>query len=170
MRHSGGMAYGPGYAYPPADPSPPPPPPPGFPARRRAPLGVHLVAVLLYLTGLTLLFAATGTVLLHYGDGRVAGNELPASTQEWISGFGLPIAALSAVVGLFALLLGRRVHRGRQWARIAVLGFSALSLVTNGYMLVTTGMADPLTGLVLPVLNLVLLNTGAARGYFRGYQ
>jgi hypothetical protein len=33
--------------------------------------------------------------------------------------------------------------------------------------LVTTGVADPLSGLVLPTLYLVLLNTRAARDWFR---
>jgi hypothetical protein len=157
--------YGPGYGYASYPPTAPPPPPP--PPRMRAPLGVHIVAVLQYVTGLVLLLAALAIGVVTFRDGRVGDTELPESVRSAVTGMGLAIAAFCAVLGLFALMIGRRLQRGRQWARLLVIVLSALSLAANVYSLVTTGLADPLSGLVLPSLYLVLLNTRAARDWFR---
>lgn len=162
------MAYGPGhgYAYPPLPPSPPHAQPP-----RHAPLGVHIVAVLQYLSGTVLLVLAAVIGVVAFNDGLVGGRELPASVRAAVTGAGPAIAVLLIVAGLLALLLGRRLHRGRQWARVVVLAVSGASLGVNGWSLVRTGLADPLSGLVLPALYLVLLNTRPARAWFarRGY-
>lgn len=159
------MAYGYTHAYP-----PPPPPPPPPPARRRAPAEVHLAAFLLYITGVVLLFVAVAALAVRLDDRRVEGRYLPVGTSDWVSTLSLPIAALAAVGALAAFVIGRRVHRGRQWARLFVLAVSALGLGLNGFMLVKAGFADPLTGLVLPVLYLALLNTRAARDFYAGRQ
>jgi len=170
--------YASGYAYPttqqypaypeyggyPPDPYGPPPPPPAPP---RAPVGVHIVAIMQYLTGLVLVLAAVAIGIVTFNEGRVGDTELPDSVRGAVTGAGLAIAALALVCGLIAISIGLRVHRGKQWARVLVLILSALSLATNVYTLVTTGVADPLTGLVLPILYLVLLNTRAARDWFR---
>jgi hypothetical protein len=172
--------YASGYAYPPPgypagypatqqypaypDPYGAPPPPPAPP---RAPVGVHIVAVLQYLTGIVLVLAAVAIGVVTFNDGRIGDTELPGSVRGAVTGAGLAIAALCLVAGLIAIAIGRRVHRGRQGARVLVLVLSALSLAMNVYSLVTTGVADPLSGLVLPTLYLVLLNTRAARDWFR---
>jgi hypothetical protein len=129
---------------------------------------VHLAAALLYITGLVLLFAAVAALVVRFDDSQVAGTYLPESASEWVRTLSLPIAALAAVGALAAIVIGRRVHKGRQWARLLVLVVSAVSLGLNGFMLFTAGFADPLTGLVLPVLYLALLNTRAARHFFAG--
>jgi hypothetical protein len=177
--------YGPGYAYPPtqqypAHPDypgyPPPPdaygpgpygPPPPPPAPPRAPVGVHIVAIMQYLTGIVLVLAAVAIGIVTFNEGRIGDTELPESVRGAVTGAGIAIAALALVAGLIAISIGRRVHRGKQWARVLVLILSALSLATNVYALVTTGAADPLTGLVLPILYLYLLNTRPAREWFR---
>jgi hypothetical protein len=159
------MAYGYTHAYPPEAPPPPPPP-----ARRRAPTEVHLAAALLYFTALFLCFAAVAFAAATYADGRVAGTDLPETAREWGAQLGLPMAALAVVGALAAFVVGRRVHKGRRWARLFVIVVSLFGLGLNGFMLVRTGFADPLTGLVLPVLYLALLNTRAARDFFAGRQ
>ena len=148
--------------YPP-DPYRPPPPP----APPRAPVGVHIVAVLQYVTGIVLILAAVAIGIVTFNEGRVGDTELPESVRGAVTGAGIAIAALALVAGLIAISIGRRVHRGRQGARVLVLVLSALSLAANVYTLITTGVADPLSGLVLPTLYLVLLNTRAARDWFR---
>jgi hypothetical protein len=155
-------AYPPGAGGYPPGAAPPPPPP-----RRRAPLGVHIVAVLQYLTGLVLLLAAVAIGLVTFHQGRIGDTELPESVRSAVTGAGVAIAAFCAVLGLLALLIGRRIHRGRQWARVLLIVLSGVSLGANVYSLFTTGLADPLSGLVLPSLYLVLLNTRPARDWFR---
>jgi hypothetical protein len=151
----------PGYGPPGPTGGPPGPPPP--PPRRSAPAVVHLVAVLYYVSGLVLLLGAVAIGLVTFGDRQVAGYDLPA----FVDSYGLELGALAAFLGLVALLLGRRLQRGRQWARMFVLGLSVLSLGANLWTLFTTGTAEPLTGLVLPILSLILLNTTVARTWFR---
>jgi hypothetical protein len=128
---------------------------------------VHIVAVMQYLTGIVLILAAVAIGIVTFNDGRVGDTELPESVRGALTGAGIAIAALALVAGLIAIAIGRRVHRGKQWARVLVLILSAVSLAANVYTLVTTGVADPLSGLVLPTLYLVLLNTRAARDWFR---
>jgi hypothetical protein len=120
-----------------------------------------------YLTGIVLVFGAVAIGIVTFNDGRIGDTELPESVRGAVTGAGIAIAALCLVAGLIAISIGRRLHRGRQGARILVLVLSALSLAANVYSLVTTGVADPLSGLVLPTLYLVLLNTRAARDWFR---
>lgn len=162
MRHAWRMAYAPGYT----DPVPTPPQPVA-PGRRGAPLGVRIVAVLQYLTGAVALLAVPMIVLVKYGDGAVGGRPLPETVRSAVYGWGLPSAALALVVGVLSLAIGLRLHRGKQWARVFTIGLSGLSLALNIWSLVSTGSADPLTGLVLPTLYLGLLNTPAARDWFR---
>lgn len=176
--YASGYAYPPAAGYPatqqypgqpeyggyPADPYGPPPPPPAPP---RAPVGVHIVAVMQYLTGIVLILASVAIGIVTFNEGRIGDTELPESVRGAVTGAGIAIAALTLVAGLVAISIGRRVHRGKQWARVLVLILSALSLAANVYSLVTTGVADPLSGLVLPTLYLVLLNTRAARDWFR---
>jgi hypothetical protein len=120
-----------------------------------------------YLTGIVLILAAVAIGVVTFNEGRIGDTELPESVRGAVTGAGIAIAALALVAGLIAISIGRRVHRGKQWARVVVLVLSAFSLAANVYSLVTTGVADPLSGLVLPTLYLVLLNTRPARDWFR---
>lgn len=179
MAYQNSYGQPPGYGYPatqqypaypthpgyPAQPDYGPPPPPPRPAR--APVQVQIVAVMQYVTGLALVLAAVVIGLVTFNDGRVGDSELPESLRGAVTGAGIAIAALALVAGLIAIAIGRKLHRGKQAARVLVLALSAFSLAFNVYALVTTGAADPLTGLVLPTMYLVLLNTRPARDWFR---
>jgi hypothetical protein len=156
----------PGPGQPPDYYGPPPPPPPGY-GMGGAPVGVHIVAVMQYVTGLVLILAAGVIGVITFNDGRIGDSEVPQSIRGAVTGAGIAIAALALVAGFIALSIGRRLHRGRRGARILVIVLSAVSLGVNVYTLVTTGVADPLTGLVLPTLYLVLLNTPPVRAHFR---
>jgi hypothetical protein len=131
-------------------------------ARRSAPAPVHAVALLLYLGGLILfalaVVAATGGSLFDQGL-----DQVPAV------GGGLPLAAIYGFIGLFMLAIGRKVQRGRGWARVLVILLSLVSVAVTLY----TGFRSPdgtsnvLLGLVFPVLYLILLFTPSARSWFR---
>jgi uncharacterized membrane protein YphA (DoxX/SURF4 family) len=127
---------------------------------------VHIVAVLQYISGIVMLLAAVAIVFVTYGSGEIRGNALPPSVRT-VASAGLAIAALTTVGGLLALMIGRRLQRGKQWARVLMIALSAVSLGANIYALIRTGVADPLSGLVLPILYLLLLNTPPARAFFR---
>lgn len=146
----------------------PPPAPPQY-GLRAAPVGVHIVAVLQYVTGVVLILAAGVIGVITFNDGRIGDTSVPESIRGAVTGMGLAIAALALVAGFIALSIGRRLHRGRRGARLLVLVLSAVSLGINVYTLVTTGVADPLSGLVLPTIYLVLLNTPPVRAWFRRY-
>jgi hypothetical protein len=132
------------------------------PTRRSAPAPVHAVALLLYLGGL-LVFALA---VVAAGGGSLLGNQLD---QVPATGGGLPLAAIYGFVGLFMLAIGRKVQRGRGWARGLVIILSVVSVVVTLY----TGFSSPdgtsnvLLGLVFPVLYLILLFTPSARSWFR---
>lgn len=151
-------ASGPTGPYPPAGYGYPPPPPP---PRYSAPWPVHSVAVSYYLCGGGLVLGAVAIVLSRFGY-----TDLPEGVTSALSGAGLPMAALIAVVGLLAFPIGRRLQHGVRWARTFVMVLSALSLAVNALTLVSSGAAEPLSGLVLPILSLVLLNTPPARSWF----
>jgi hypothetical protein len=136
---------------------------------RGRPVGVHIVAVMQYVTGVVLILAAGVIGVITFNDGRIGDSTVPESIRGAVTGAGLAIAALALVAGFIALSIGRRIHRGRRGARILVIVLSAVSLGINVYTLVTRGVADPLSGLVLPTLYLVLLNTPPVRAWFRRY-
>lgn len=72
------------------------------------------------------------------------------------------------IVGLITLVVAYKLQKGRSWARTLVLVLSVLGLLANLFLLVTQGMgALSLTGVAYCVAMLVLLNTKAARGWFR---
>lgn len=156
----------PGPGQPPDYYGPPPPVPPGHGTGGR-PVGVHIVAIMQYVTGVVLILAAGVIGVITFNDGRIGDTTVPESVRGAVTGAGLAIAALALVAGFIALSIGRRIHRGRQGARVLVIVLSAVSLGINVYTLVTRGVADPLSGLVLPTLYLVLLNTPPVRAYFR---
>jgi hypothetical protein len=164
----GYQAVPPGYPGYPAYPGYPP-----YPARRGAPGSVLTVAVLQYLGGLLSLLTGVLVGLLALGATRInvapdVTSQLPPGLASSIAGLGLAVGGLVVLAGLVAIWFGRKLHRGRQWARILALVVSGLSIVGTLYNgLLGPGDVNVLTGLVVPVLYLVLLNTRAARSYFR---
>ncbi|GAA0736229.1 hypothetical protein Drose_18765 [Dactylosporangium roseum] len=140
-----------------------------FPARTTAPVSLHVVAIFQYLGGLVTLaigglFALAAFELvpeLHYdtSTGRYADVKPAAGV----------IFAVFAVVGLTAIVLGRKVQRGRDWARIVLTVLNLLSVAAGLWQGYTTGRAygATLVSIALPLLFVVLLNTRAARSWCR---
>ena len=152
------------------------PPPPAYGhARRSAPPGVHVLAILQYLAGfLTLgvaaLFAWAAVVLANGTYADVSGTPIADDLIDDDGAamiFGV-IAGVIAFFGLLTIFLGRKLQRGRQWARVVVLMLSMLSLVSVVTSLALRQQVDvSVASLAYPVLCLILLNTGAARSWFR---
>jgi hypothetical protein len=157
----GGMSYGYHPTYPPTQIDY------GYPepARRSAPASVHVVAIMQYLGGLVLLVLGAVAAAVALGGERYIDS---APVAADLRGAGLAIGAVFAFVGLLTLVIGRKIQRGRQWARVLVLVLSVLSIVGTLYTgLVRGDETNALTGLVVPVIYVVLLNTAAARSWFR---
>jgi hypothetical protein len=133
--------------------------------RRSAPASVHTVAILQYLGGLALLLVA-GLMAVVAG-GRLNGSQVP----DFVRTGAVPVAGVFAFVGLVVIALGRKLQRGRQGARVLVIVLSVFSVAGTLYDgLAATGThSNVLGGLVFPVLYLVLLNTPAARSWFRSH-
>ncbi|MGC9667388.1 hypothetical protein ACNTMW_12620 [Planosporangium sp. 12N6] len=136
--------------------------------RRSAPPSVHAVAVIGYLAGLALVAAGAGAWAAVLGDGQVPDLFQFGELTVDLRAMGLTAGAVSVFVGLFVLALARKLQRGRQWVRVAVVGLSAVSIAVTLYDgLLGQARANVLVGLVLPVVCVVLLNLPAARSWFR---
>jgi hypothetical protein len=139
------------------------------PGRRSAPPSVHVIAILQYVGGFAALVAAA---ILGYAAFTVS-QEAPTpydiiSPEGAARLFGL-VAVIVAVSGFVAILLGRKVQRGRQWARVLVLILSVLSLAGVAASIAAEQTVAPYAlGLVYPLLCVVLLNTRSARSWFAG--
>jgi hypothetical protein len=138
--------------------------------RPTAPPSVHIVALFQYLGGLLTLLAAAAVVVLTVGGRRAFDEQriqIPDAVQQGLTGLGVVIAVALGIVALLWLVIARKLQTGRQWARITVLVLSLLSVAGTGYDVWRFGDRQALGGLILPVLYLVLLNTRAARSWFR---
>lgn len=134
----------------------------------RAPLGVQVVALFQYLAGLlTLVAAGLATLIARDSTQYAALNGLPESVRRGVAGGGLIIPITLSVLGLFWLVIARNLQRGRPWARDTVLVLSLLGVAGTLYDVWLSGDPDVLAVLVPPVLNVLLLNTQAARSWFR---
>jgi hypothetical protein len=134
---------------------------------------VHVLAILQYLSGAVTLAAAavlTWVAIVVY-NGTYTEDTAPF-TDDLIDdeGAGLMFGVIAGVVLLFGLItifLGRKLQRGRQWARVIVLMLSVLSLVATVVSVALQQRVDAsIAGVAYPVLCLILLNTRAARSWF----
>ena len=145
------------------------PPQPVYATRSTAPVSLHVVAIFQYLGGLAMLaiaalfgFAASD-FLAQWGD--QFGTR--TSTATPVIAF---VVGVFATVGLIAIVLGRKVQRGRNWARILLNVLNLLTIASVLYAdLRSLHDGRSLTGLILPVLCLILLNTRAARSWFHAH-
>ena len=144
-------------------------------ARRSAPPGVHVLAILQYLAGfLTLavaaLFAWAAVVVANGTYDDLSGTPLADDLVD-SEGAALVLGVAAGIIALFGLItifLGRKLQRGRQWARVIVLMLSILSLLSLAASIALTQRIDvSIASVAYPVLCLILLNTGAARSWFR---
>jgi hypothetical protein len=139
---------------------------------RSAPPSVHVVALLQYLGGLLTLLAAIGVGLLTLGGRDVFAQsrvQVPAQVEQGLTGAGLVIAGALGIVAVLWLVIARKLQTGQQWARVTVVLLSVLSIGGTLYDAWRFGDRQVLPGLALPVLYLLLLNTRAARTWFRGH-
>lgn len=138
------------------------------PARRSAPISVHFIAILYYLGGAIYLLAAAGAGLLA-ATGRLAGldtGSVRLNQDERLVATVATIAVL-ALIGLITIWFGRRLQLGRQWARVVLL--TLLLLTVAAILAATWQTQDPtvLIALIQPAFYLILLNTRAARSWFK---
>lgn len=162
-RHAEGMSY----AYPPQQAWQP------YPMRTTAPISLHVVAIFQYLAGLATL--AVGAMLalaavdvipqLEYHTGASTFTNRPADVTPIVA----VICAVFAFIGLTAIVLGRKVQRGRNWARIVLTALNLLSIAGTLWQGYTLGSSygETLVALALPALFVLLLNTRAARSWCR---
>lgn len=138
------------------------------PAHRSAPVSVHFIAILYYLGGAIYLLAAAGAGLIA-ASGRLDQldtSRVQISQDERVVATVTAVAVL-AVLGLITIWFGRRLQLGRQWARVLLMTLLVLSVAA---IAAATWMAqDPtvLIALVQPAFYLMLLNTRAARSWFK---
>ena len=143
-----------------------------YPVRRSAPASIHTVAIIQYIGGILALVGAALLALVAVGgasrysaDIEQYGDLSRTGLTTVATLFGV-VAAFVAVVGLIAIWLGRKLQRGRNWARIILIILNVLSVAGTVYNVVTQqGANGYLTGLIIPVLCLILLNTRAARSW-----
>lgn len=147
---------------------------PVYAMRTTAPVSLHVVAIFQYLGGLLTLgvgalFALAAFNLLPEWQSQLPDQSLGGRSLSAVTPVVAVICAVFAVVGLIAIVLGRKVQRGRNWARVVLIILNVLSLVSVAWQVYATSLATPSTiaGAVLPVLFLILLNTRAARGWCR---
>jgi hypothetical protein len=130
------------------------------------------VALTQYVAGLLALLASAGVVLLLHGHGKVLDEQrmrVPeAVLRRTVQGqAGLVMAVATGVVALMWLIIARALQRGQPWARITVLMLSVLAIAATGYETWRLHATPALAGIALPLLYLLLLNTRAARSWFR---
>jgi hypothetical protein len=140
--------------------------------RARAPASVHLVALTLYLVGLLGLLAAAGVILLLYGHGRILDQQrmrVPeAILRRVVQGqAGVVMAVGTGVIALMWLIIARALQRGQQWARVTVLMLSVLAIAVTGCDAWRLRYPPAVAGAALPLLYILLLDTRAARSWFR---
>lgn len=132
------------------------------------PAGVQVVTLVQYLGGLLLLAAAGLATLIARGVTRYAViDRIPESVRRNVATGGLVIPITLAVLGLFWFVIAHHLGLGRQWARTTMLVLSVVGVAGFGYGAWRSRDPELALGLVLPLLYLVLLNTRAARKWFR---
>jgi hypothetical protein len=102
---------------------------------------------------------------LEYAVGAATYTNRPADITPIVA----VICSVIAVVGLTAILLGRKVQRGRNWARVVLTGLNVLSAAGAAWQAYTlAGWSAPaVMAIAIPALFVILLNTRAARSWCR---
>jgi len=141
------------------------------PARTTAPVSLHVVAVFQYLGGLLLL--AFAAMLALAAVGIFPRMELVNGDTTWTNRPGditvvtAVICAVVGTVGLAAIVLGRKVQRGRNWARIVLTALNVLSIAGAAWQAYAGGypLGSTVAGIAVPAVFVLLLNTRAARSW-----
>ena len=133
--------------------------------RQSAPPSVHAVAILHYLSGLLQLAAAAALAALAAGGVLAHQTDLLAPSRA--GQLAYVVAGAIAFAGLITIVLGRKLQRGRQWARILMIIWTLLGIAAAVFSTVYSGDIRAAAGVTFPALYLILLNTPAARAWFR---
>jgi hypothetical protein len=154
--HSRTMAYGYTYAQ--------------NPVRRSGPASIQVVAIIQYLGGLLTLLLAGLLVLVAAGGAARLQSDFDRLTDGQVDSLTAVVFVLAGFVGfigLCAIILGRKLQTGRNWARIILIILNLLSVAGSVYNLLAQNRQDGgyVIGLAIPVLCLILLNTPAARSW-----
>jgi hypothetical protein len=142
-----------------------------YPIRTTAPVSLHIVAIFQYLGGALILGTAA---LMALALARVApewnlhaGNDVFTTRPEAITAATYGVIGIVALIGLAAIVLGRKVQRGRNWARVLLTLLNGLSVAGGAWQGYTSGApyGQTLLSIAFPLLFLILLNTRAARSW-----
>ncbi|HTJ40078.1 MAG TPA: hypothetical protein VL738_43335 [Dactylosporangium sp.] len=142
-----------------------------YPMRSTAPISLHIVAIFQYLMGLLVLGTAA---LMALALARIApewhvsaGSDVFTTRPGAITTATYAVIGMVAAVGLIAIVLGRKVQRGRNWARIVLTGLNGLSVAGGVWQGYTAGApyGATLLSIAFPLLFVILLNTRAARNW-----
>jgi hypothetical protein len=138
--------------------------------RGTAPPSVHIVALFQYLGGLLMVLATVGVGVLTFAGRRAFDDQriqIPDEVERGLTGAGVIITVALGIVALIWLVVARKLQSGQQWARTTVLMLSVLSIAATAYDAWHAQDRQILIGLALPLLYILLLNTRAARSWFR---
>ncbi|GAA2365116.1 hypothetical protein [Dactylosporangium salmoneum] len=144
-----------------------------YPVRSSAPISLHVVAIFQYLMGLAVLAGAT---LMALALANVApkwefhtGNDVYTTRPEMLTTATYVVVGAVAAIGLAFIVLGRKVQRGRNWARVLLTVLNAVSIAGGVWQGYTSGApyTATLMSIAFPLLFVILLNTRAARGWCR---
>ncbi|WP_433086375.1 hypothetical protein ACQP1P_13070 [Dactylosporangium sp. CA-052675] len=143
------------------------------PVRTTAPISLHIVAIFQYLGGVLMLGAAA---LLALAAARIApawdlrmGGDTFTTRPEALTVATYTVIGTAALMGLVAIVLGRKLQNGRNWVRVLLTLLNGLSVLGGVYQGYVTGApyAATLMSVAFPLLFVILLNTRAARGWCR---
>lgn len=108
-------------------------------------------------------------ILLYLGGAFTVLSGLTGARSSGLVSRLLPPAVL-VLYGLFYLLIGWGVQRGRPWARTTALVLAGLGVAIGAVRAVAAGPAAGAAELAWPIVYLILFNTAAARAWFRRPQ
>ncbi|WP_432840817.1 hypothetical protein [Dactylosporangium sp. CA-092794] len=144
-----------------------------YPVRTTAPISLHIVAIFQYLGGVLMLGVAALLALaladiaprwdLH------AGNDMFTTRPQAVTTATYVVVGTVALFGIIAIALGRKLQRGRNWARLLLTLLNTLSVAGGVWQGYTIGApyAQTLLSIAFPLLFVILLNTRAARSWCR---
>jgi len=123
------------------------------------PFGIAILAVLNFLAGFLALLL--GITLLGFGALLSAATLSGATQNPQIETFLAAIGALAGVIvlilAIIILLIGRGLWKGSNWARILIMIFLVLGVLSNAWSIVQgVQLSIALTALAVPIVSLLI--------------
>src|SRR5919198_222812 len=132
---------------------------PAYQPRSSAPFSVHFVAFFIYLGGVFVLLGALGVGAVALGATQLPTDQIPEQYRNAITGVGVGVAVVLLLFSFLYFLIARKLQI------VAVVSMSGGGDV--GDQVRTSAIVAAGASLIGPVLFTVLLNTSAARSWFR---